>query len=156
MDNEQYAPTMTLAPNTEKAMLQMIGIIDSMIKIMDAETEVVGEYDQKAFAVLQNRKIAAASLYQSGVEQMLQRQDEMKNAPLKLKSKLELMRTRFLQSANKNKKALEKMNKGVQRLHSRIMGIAKQEAEKTQKFVYGSQGKMKDVVKSSIGINESA
>lgn len=146
----------TLNKDPKKAMQEMMDIIDNLRGIMQAENEALNSTDTKAFIAIQDDKIAAARVYQSGVNQMITRKQEMKTAPAAMKSKLEEKRSDFLVLAEENLQALERMRKGMSRLSDRIMNIAKSEAEKSQKFVYGAHGKLEGTGKASIGVNERA
>ena len=145
-----------LSKEPQKAMQEMMQIIDSLRTTMMEETEAVRENDTKAFIRLQDKKMEAATHYQDGVSQMIARKDEMRTAPESMKEQLAKMREEFMDIAKENMQMLERMRNGMQRLSDRIMKAAKKEAENSQKFVYGAHGKLEGSGKASIGVNERA
>ncbi|MEM6781741.1 MAG: flagellar protein FlgN [Pseudomonadota bacterium] len=145
-----------LSKDPKKAMQEMMEIIDNLRGIMASENEALNNADTKAFIAIQDEKIQAARVYQDGINQMIARKEDMRKAPESMKAQLEDMRTDFLKLADENLEALERMRKGMSRLSDRIMNLAKSEASKSQKFVYGSHGKLEGSGKASIGVNERA
>jgi len=145
-----------LSKEPEKAMQEMMDIIDTLRGVMVQETEALKQARTNIVMEIQDAKMAAAQDYQDGIFQLMARKDEMKSVSPTVKNRLEKTRLEFKEIAETNKEALERMRKGLGRLSDRIMSSAKQEAEKSQKFVYGHHGKLEGSGKASMGVNESA
>ena len=105
---------------------------------------------------LQDSKIEAGRDYESGMLQLLGRQDDIRAADPSLVQKLEEMQKAFHATTEENRKSLERMQKGMDRLHNRIMQVARKAAEDQAQFVYGASGQMQTRRKTSIGVSESA
>ena len=145
-----------LSRDPRKAMQEMMDIIDGLRGVLEEENQALKDADTKRFMAVQDKKIDAARQYQNGVEQMIERKEDMQKAPASLKVQLEKMRADFLALADENLHAIERMHKAMGRLSDRIMSTAKDEAAQTNKFSYGAHGKLEGSGKASIGVNESA
>jgi len=148
--------TKKLSGNPNKAMSQMIVIIENLREQMEAETAALRETDTKSFMVVQEDKIGIARQYLDGMKDLLSRTEALKNADPALRSQLEEVRSSFGVAVQENLKALKLMNKGVKRLEERIIDAARREADKENKFAYGATGHLQNGVASRIGINERA
>ena len=161
--NHQYTALETdisnapkLSPEPNKAIQEMMDIIDALRHVMEEETSVLEASDARGFLEIQDRKFQAYKDYQSGVQQMLDNKDAMKAAHQSLRQRLEDMRINFQKTAQTNTDAIERMQKGMQRLGDRIMSSARENAKKEQQLVYSAQGHMEDSKTTTIGIRESA
>lgn len=156
LDKNAQAAELILSKNPDQAMQEMMDIIDNFKDVLVEETKALDETDTKTFFNLQDRKREIARDYQSGVNQILVRKDEMKQASPAAKAKLEKMRENFFETTQENMKAIERMNKGMKRLSDRIMSIARDNAQQKQQLVYKPSGEIYKSRKTSIGVNESA
>lgn len=145
----------TLSANPEKAMEQMMIIIDDLRAKMVDETAALKEADTASFMEMQDNKIVVARQYLDGMKELLARKDELRDADPTLKNKLEEARKRFSNVAQDNLSALKRMSGGMKRLEERIISAARTEADKENKFAYGSNGYLQNGLASRIGINES-
>ena len=146
----------SLSRHPQRAMQEMMQIIDALKSVMDAETAALRETNTGKFIALQEDKLQAARNYQEGVSQMIARKEEMKTVPEGMKRILEQKRAEFSVTAENNMEALGRMRKGMERLSNRIMQTAKKEAEDSRKFAYGAHGKLEGSGKATLGVNERA
>lgn len=149
-------PAYTLPKDPNKAMQEMMTTIDALRHSLVEETNALKEADTQTFMSLQDSKLAVARKYVEGMNQLLERKDELRDADPTLKGRLEKMRGEFSQTAKENHAALERMKNGMKRLGERIMETAREAARKEDELVYGANGHMRRGLKSTIGINESA
>ena len=105
---------------------------------------------------IQDNKIIIARQYLDGMKELLSRKEELRDADPSLKQKLEEARSRFANVAQDNLQALKRMSGGMKRLEERIISAARKEADKENKFAYGSNGYLQNGLASRIGVNESA
>lgn len=145
-----------LSHDPHKAILEMMQTIDALRGVMVQETAALDNTDTEKFFALQDDKLRVARDYQSGMTQLLARKDTLRHADPTLKSRLEALQKNFHATAIENRKSIERMRKGMERLGDRIMRIARAAAEKETRLVYGSTGQMQAGGKASMGINESA
>ena len=153
---EQAVKPFRLSRNPNKAMTEMMQTIDSLRQSLVEETNALNDADTQTFLNLQDQKLDVARNYVEGMNQLLARKDELKDADPTLKQKLEKMRGEFAEIAHDNHAALQRMRNGMKRLGERIMEKAKESAKRERQIVYGSSGHMQAGLKASIGINESA
>lgn len=145
-----------LPSNPNKAMQEMMGIIDRLRHTLIEETDALKETDTQAFMALQDNKLDVARDYLDGMSQMLSRKEELKNADPSLKDRLEKMRVEFSDTAHENHAALGRMRNGMKRLGEHIMDKAREAAKKEEQLIYGSTGHMQSSLKATMGVNESA
>ncbi|MEM6812218.1 MAG: hypothetical protein AAF549_07100 [Pseudomonadota bacterium] len=145
-----------LSKDPNKAMQEMMSIIDNLRGTLVEETAALKEADTKTFLTLQDRKLDVANEYLSGMAQLLSRKEELQKADPNLQNKLEEMRVSFSDTAHENHAALERMRKGMKRLGERIMETARETARKEEQLIYGSTGRMQAGLKAGIGVSESA
>lgn len=150
------ARDLILSQDPHKAILEMMQTIDALRGVMVQETAALDNTDTEKFFALQDDKLRVARKYESGMTQLLARKDSLRGADPTLKSRLEAMQVNFHATAVENRKSIERMRKGMERLGDRIMSIARQAAEKETRLVYGATGQMQAGGKASMGINESA
>lgn len=146
----------SLSQEPNKAIQEMMDIIDALRHVMEEETTILEASDAQGFLALQDRKYQAYKDYQSGVQHMMDNKEVMKAAHASLKQRLEDMRGNFQETAHTNSEAIDRMQKGMKRLGDRIMSSARENAKKEQQLVYGSQGHMASSKTTTIGIRESA
>ncbi|HOO82286.1 MAG TPA: flagellar protein FlgN [Alphaproteobacteria bacterium] len=147
-----------LSADPNKAMQEMMDVIDRMRGVYVRETEALEDMDTKGFIALQDEKIQATNIYKSGVEDILRRKCEMKAVNPALKRDLERMQADFAALSSKNMDALKRMQRTMERLGQTVQRAAKESVNKQRAFSYGESGKIhNDERKSvSIGVSETA
>ena len=145
-----------LSQDPHKAILEMMQTIDALRGVMVRETAALDKSDTAGFMTLQDEKLQAARDYQAGMSQLLARKESIRAADPTLKSRLEVLQQNFHATAVENRKSIERMRKGMQRLGERIMRHARDAADKETRLVYGATGQLQAGGKASIGLNESA
>jgi hypothetical protein len=151
-DIEKFA----LSTDPKKAMQEMMATIDALRGIYMEENAALEKSDTRTFMGLQERKIETARQYQSRIAQILERRDEIRAADPTLRQRLVAMQDEFSAIATENVRGLERVQRGVKRLGDRVMGAAREAAQKDV-VNYGKKGvlnKYKGPV--SIGVSEQA
>jgi hypothetical protein len=150
--------TITLSANPERAIQEMMSTIDALREVYIKETEALDAADTKGFFTLQDKKLSAARDYQSGIQQMLARKDEMRAVDPSLKIRLERKRADFAQLAEKNADALGRMNRCMERLGNTMRNAAREAAAKDRAMSYGGTGAMQVPERKSVsmGVSETA
>lgn len=143
-------------PNT--AMHEMMSTIDELRGIYQRETEALEISDTKAFLAMQESKLNAARKYQDGIEQIIERKNNMKSANPLLRKRLEEMQKDFFELSSKNLEALSRMHRTTERLGNTIRSAARDAAKKQRAFSYGETGSLHTQEKKSVsmGISETA
>lgn len=154
-DNSQPA---NLSPNPAKAMQEMMNTIDALRTIYVRETEALDGADTKTFLSMQDEKLEAARNYQTRIQQMLARKDEMRKADPTLRRRLQDMQNDFSQLAKRNAEALKRMDRCVERLGNTIRRAARDEARKQRSFSYDATGSMRHAERKAVstGLSETA
>lgn len=149
---------LTLSSSPGKAMQEMMDIIDVLRRVYVRETEALTAADTKTFLSIQEEKLAAARNYQTGIKQILARKDEMRQADPTLRQRLEEMQGEFTELAAKNAQALQRMNRGIERLGDVIRSAAKRAAQDERSFSYDATGIMRNTEGKTVstGISETA
>lgn len=154
-DMPAEAKTPRLPSNPNKAMQQMMNTIDELRLRMIDETAALKEANTTLFMELQDQKLVVARTYLDGMTELMSRKDELKDADPALKERFEQTRQKFAVIAKENLEVLDKMKGGMKQLEERIIVAARKEADKENKFAYGSNGYLQNGVASRIGVNES-
>jgi len=147
-----------LSATPEKAMNEVMDAIDALRSVYIAENKALEAVDTKTFMALQDQKFSTAKMYQSGIEQILARKDEMRRIDPTLKRKLARMQADFSTLAGKNKDALKRMQRTMDRLNNTIRSAAKDAVNKKQATSYGECGRLQSSERRlvSTGISETA
>lgn len=135
-------PALRLSGNPKKAMQEMMDTIDQLREVYLKETQALLTSDAAGFMALQDTKIAAARNYQQGVVQMVSRKEEMKEVDPALRSQLQHMQADFSKLATKNMKALERMQKAMDRFGGTLREAAREAVKKDRSTSYTANGKM--------------
>ncbi len=146
----------TLPANPNKAMQEMMETIDSLRTTLTEETAALKKADTISFLNMQEKKIEITSHYLDGMNQLIDRKDELKDADPTLKQKLEEMRLDFADITQENLQAIDRMKTGMKRLGERIMNQAQMAAKKHDQIIYNAKGHMQTSAKASMGVSESA
>ncbi len=149
-------PRRRLPNDPNRAMRDMMVVIERLRLALDEETAALKQADTKTFLSLQDKKLNVAHEYLDGMSQLLSRIDDLKKADPALLNKLEIMRAEFSNTAHENHAALERMKNGMKRLGERIMETAREASRKQRQIIYGGNGQMQSGMKTTMGINESA
>lgn len=150
------AADFVLSRNPERAMQEMMEAIAALRAIYAEETKFLTALDTKAFVALQPRKNAAIAKYQAGIQQIIARREEFKKTKPESRVQLITMQEEFFALTSVNLKALDVLNKSVQRLGNRIMLAARKAVQKNG-VNYSKSGNMANGERIvSIGINQSA
>lgn len=156
MNIEKKQTEKRLSRDPNKAMQEMMDIITSLRSALIEETSALREADTQSFLTIQEKKIGVAQSYISGMSQLLDRKEELKDANNNLKSNLEKMREEFSETVHENHAALERMKRGMKRLGERIMEKTREAAKKEEELIYGSTGRMYSGIRASVGVSETA
>jgi ElaB/YqjD/DUF883 family membrane-anchored ribosome-binding protein len=151
-------PALRLSSNPKKAMQEMMDTIDELRAVYQQETQALLASDADGFMAMQDAKLNAARNYQDGIAQMIARKEEMKSVDPVLKSQLRTMQADFSKLADKNMRALHRMQKAMERFGSTLREAARDAVKKERSTGYTANGKMlMDETKSiSSGISETA
>jgi hypothetical protein len=151
-------PAKNFSKEPNKAMQEMMETIDSLRGIYTKENEALSAADTKAFLELQEKKLEVARDYQSGIETMLTRKDQMKTVNPLLKKRLVESQKNFSDLTTKNMELLKRMQKSTHRLGEVIMNAAKDAAKSQRSHVYGETGTIRGAEKKSVsmGLSETA
>jgi hypothetical protein len=136
-----------------KAMQQMMEAIDRLRTVYEAETEALKNADTPRFLALQDEKMQSAVSYESGINEIIARKDEMKNVDPQIKRKLNKMQQDFSELSQRNMEALQRMQRTTERLGGKIRTAAKDAAKKSRVFSYGQNGQIADDTHRHISIS---
>lgn len=153
-----HSATAMLSSDPHKAMQEMMSTIDHLRDVYIKETDALENSDSKAFLALQNDKLNAAQNYQSGIEQILIRKDEMRSVDPSLRKRLQKIQSEFAELGKKNMDALTRMQRCTERIGKRIRNAAKDAVHKNRAFSYDARGSLQKMEKKSVstGISETA
>ncbi|MCB1563112.1 MAG: flagellar protein FlgN [Alphaproteobacteria bacterium] len=147
-----------LSQDPEQAMQEMMESIDTLRAVYQEETEALITVNTQAFLDLQTQKLEAARTYQQGIEEILERREEMQNVNPLTKKRLAEMQKNFSTLSEQNMEALKRMQRTMDRLSQTIRKAAKDAAHKQRAFSYGENGTLQSdngkIV--STGISETA
>ena len=147
-----------LSADPNKAMQEMMDVIDRMRGVYVRETEALESMDTKGFIALQDEKLQTTNIYKSGIEDILRRKRELKAVDPALKRDLERMQADFAALSSKNMDALKRMQRTMERLGQTVQRAAKESVNKQRAFSYGESGKIHNDERKgvSIGVSETA
>ncbi|MCC6598370.1 MAG: hypothetical protein IT559_06240 [Alphaproteobacteria bacterium] len=142
----------------DKSLEDMMLTINQLFKIYELETEALERVDTKTFLALQDEKIATARLYQSGMQNLLERKNEMRKAAQPVRARFEQMQADFSVLSRKNMEALSRMQRTMERLGGTLRKAAKDATKKQRALSYGANGIVPDDDKRqiSMGVSETA
>ncbi|MBX2833876.1 MAG: hypothetical protein KTR28_02785 [Micavibrio sp.] len=152
------APAVNFSRDPNKAMQQMMEMIDDLRGIYVRETEALERLDTHEFVSLQEDKAQRALTYEAGIKEMVSRKGEIRKADNKLRSALNAKQAEFAELTGRNKLALDRMSRAAERLNGAIRQAAKEEVQKLRTFSYGQNGQMDSNPRRniSIGVSEEA
>lgn len=149
---------LALSKDPRKAVHQMMAVIDTVKDVYIRETDALKRLDVKTFHAMQEEKMMAALSYQSGVQQMMQRREEIRKAAPDIRMELEEKHAEFTVLLDKNMKAIARAKHTMGRLMERIKEAAQDSVEKDYALSYGETGSMAKRKKQPLttGISEQA
>lgn len=147
-----------LSQDPERAMQEMMESINTLRGVYQQETEALITVNTQAFLDLQTQKLEAARAYQRGIEDILERREEMQTINPLTKKRLMEMQKDFSTLSQQNMEALKRMQRTMDRLSQTIRKAAKDAAHKQRAFSYGESGTLQGDDKKivSTGISETA
>lgn len=125
-----------------KEVMRTITILDA---VFEEETKLLKSADTQGFMALQDRKIAAAQMYESHMQQMMARKDELKSADPALRDRLKTQYEEFSKTSAANLLGIERMQRTTDRLSERIRSAAVRAAQKDRGYSYGETGALPNV-----------
>ena len=146
-----------LSKDANTAAREMMTTIGALQRIYEQETEALENHDTQGFLMLQEDKLFAAQNYQRGIEELMARKDELKHVPQSTKIQLQEMQSDFSEMAKRNMKAIQRMQRVVERLGITIRGAAKEAIKKQRPMHYGESGTIEgeDTRSVSTGFSET-
>lgn len=144
-----------LSRDPGKAILEMMETIKDLHNVYILETAALEKIDTQAFLALQDEKAQKARQYQSNVEEMVSRKEEIRDVEPDLKQKLEQMQRDFFQLTQKNMDALKRMQRTMDRLGGTLRKAAKEAAKKQRITGYSETGALRDNDEKRISISLS-
>ena len=149
-------PRVRLSRDINKAMQEVMVIIDNLQTFLIKETNALKDTDTPLFLTMQDEKLEVSREYLEGLSQIMGRKEELVTADESLKMRLEEMRNQFAEIAADNHASINRMRNGMERLSQRIMEAARETARKEQQIIYGAGGRMQSANRGTIGVSESA
>ena len=155
---EQAQTVTVLNADPNKAMQEMMDMIDRMRGVYESETDALERFDAKGFLAVQEEKLEVTNAYRAGVEDILRRKSEMRDVDSNMKRQIEKMQRDFADLSVKNMSALKQMQKTMERLGETVQKVAKDAVNKENAFSYGDSGRLNQDEKKrvSIGVSETA
>lgn len=148
-----------LPGDTKKAAKAMLNIIGDVKDVYARETEALKTYDIQAFQAIQEEKMMTVLRYQSGVQQMQERREEIRaNAP-EFRMQLEEEHANFTVMLQRNMDAIKRAKSTMARMTDRLRSAAQDAVKKDYATSYGETGSVNDPTKKkplSTGISETA
>ncbi len=147
-----------LSRDPNKAMEETIRTIENLQDVYERETKSLLASDTRSFLAIQDEKLAAARQYQSSVEEIIKRKEEMRDVPAAMKQQLRKMQEDFTSMAHTNLDSLSRMQRTVGRLGNTIRRAAQDVAREKRTYSYGDTGEIDNNHKKSIsmGVIETA
>lgn len=128
-----------LSRDPNKAMQEMMQVIDALRTLYVTENEALFAADTKKFLGLQPDKKKITDDYSAGARQIIARGDEFKVASPILREKLKQQQQEFSQIAERNLEGIDRLQHGVKRFQGRIINAAR-DAVRKEHSVYTARG----------------
>lgn len=152
-------PETAHATNTKALLQAMESRTAELRMILDTETLALSRSDISGFFALQDRKADMAKSWHSALVDIAAARHENAN-PLDpaTKAKLESLRIEMAETVRRNRTAIERSSRSMNRLSDRIMTHARRAAEEKSRVSYSAAGQIRSDAKRalSMGISESA
>jgi hypothetical protein len=127
--------------NTQDRLARLDQTVRDIITVLSHETQAVKAIDINAFTALQEKKSALFEQYQTDINALLLRKDELKTLPDPVKEKIRLWERELSVARLENMSHLERAGKSFARLRDRIVQVAKESALRTHAR-YGASGSL--------------
>lgn len=125
----------------QSAALILIQRVKVLQDIYERETGALEAAQVEVFMALQEEKLAAASAYQDAMKRLLEQKAQLSGALApSLRAQLIVMQKDFAALTERNKQALERMQRCVARLSEKICALAKTEVMSSAPVGYGPCG----------------
>jgi hypothetical protein len=131
----------TLSRDPNKAMQEMMQVIDALRTLYVSENEALFAADTKKFLSLQPEKQKIADNYSAAAQQIVARSAEFKAASPTLRAKLKQEQEEFSRLADANIEGIERLQRGAKRFQGRIISAAR-DAVRKEHSVYTARGTM--------------
>lgn len=148
-----------LSSNPDRAMQEMMSIIDRLRGIYVRENEALIAADTQTFLSLQDEKLSTAREYQLGAQHMMEHRDDIRTASAGLKDRLIAMQQEFAHLSETNMESIRRMQRCTERLGETIMNAAREEMRKNRVVNYAETGIMAASERKTVSmgsINETA
>lgn len=142
MTQDQEQNTALLPKDTNAALRTVMGTIKKMNALYEEETTALQATNSKKFMSLQDKKIKITRAYETQMAQMLARQNEIKTADSQTKEKLKQLYAEFSDVAERNLRAISRMQRSTERLGNTIRNAAIKSAQKQRGYIYGETGEL--------------
>ncbi len=150
------SPDYKVPADINVALLHTIIAVTALRDVMLKENDALAACSTRSFMDLQEEKIDAGRRYETLVNALMARPDDIKGADAKLKDQLQRLQESFGETAKINRERIERMRNATRLLGERIMKGAQAEIERQNQFAYGATGKMQKGTKALIGLDERA
>lgn len=137
----------------ETDVRQLMKLITSFTNLLKEETAAIKKIDYAGIDRLQEDKKALARQYQTEVNLLNQRKDDMQALPPDLKEQLVKARTEFTLTLDQNMRALEHLKTSGQRLVNRILSTARSTVVKETNSNYTASGQSTAARKNTLSIS---
>lgn len=131
-----------LPRETNAALKDVMRTITVLGAVFDEETKILKNADVQGFMDLQERKVRAAQMYESHMQQMIARKKELVMADPALKERLKEQYEEFSKTSTENLLLLERMQKNTNALGDRIRNAAIKAAQIQRGYSYGETGEI--------------
>ncbi len=120
---------------------ELLVLINSFSNVLVAETDALKEINFKKVDSLQEEKKNLAKQYQTSIQDLSDRKDELTNLDINTREKLKQTRTHFNTILEANLNALDAARNSNQRLVDYILDIARQSIKEDHQVNYSNMGR---------------
>lgn len=135
---------------------RFVHTLSDLQTILSKETDYLNNANRDGFFSLQEKKVKIANDYKNEVLALKRTAFDLKEKYPELVPFLQNKQKELNAHIELNMNALKRMEKATTRLTDRIMDIARKTATEKNAVAYGSQGRLDDMKRASIGVSESA
>jgi hypothetical protein len=147
----------SVSADPARVMQDLMQSMDALRDLYKQENTALKTADTPAFFALQEEKIQLAQNYQSQMERVLSRKDDVLLVHPDFKSLVRKKQEEFTQLATENLTSLSRMRRTAERMGQRIIDAARI-AARQESVSYGATGDLNSTRANPVttGINESA
>lgn len=148
--------SMSNSAGTREALQQMMGMVEALRETYTLETEAIKRMDARLFMSLQDQKNEQAYAYKRAFISLSGKKDELKNLEPSLKQQLNKMHAEFSELSRANLKAMDRMQRSLERLKKTIHKAARDASQSGRAISYTDTGALpsQSTLNLSIGLNE--